>query len=85
MFYHGTIILIVHIIVPWFYRDHAQCDLLFKSLQISKQILQAKTSPYNNSTVKWKSRVVFMFFKFYGSYKTKSTFLLIKYIVCQKY
>ena len=31
-------------------KDHAQCDLLFKSSQISKLIFQAKNS-YNNSPI----------------------------------
>ena len=40
-----------------FYKDHAQCDLSFKSSCISKYInqnFQAKNSYYNNATVKWK-------------------------------
>ena len=32
-----------------------QCELLFKSSQVSKLNVQAKNSSYNNSTVNWKS------------------------------
>ena len=51
-------------------KDHALCDLLFKSSQISKLIFQAKSSSYNNSSVNWKSwkhQECFMFYRFYAS------------------
>ena len=34
-----------------FYKEQAQCDLLFKSLQISKLNFLAKKSSYNTSTL----------------------------------